>query len=290
MSFRLMTEVLDCENLGPTEKLVMVCLARHVNEQTGKCFPSVERLMQCSGLGERAVQTNIKELTKRGFIVIVKGGGRGRANEYVLSVKGASKTPFEKPCISNTVLESVNPASNALNPAADAPQQRMNIEEQRKEDIIGENRKPSSSDVVAILCEMVDQEYAESFITHRKRLKKPFSEIAARRVVKTLREISDLGFDPNDALALTEERGWATIKTDWFMKEQNNDRNQSGNRNTSRGTNANGNRQPGGILGAALSIIADENDRDQRRRDSQGWNDNARDVSPKDTDPSFDIF
>lgn len=222
MSFRLMTEVLDCENLGPTEKLVMVCLARHVNEQTGKCFPSVERLMRCSGLGERAVQTNIKELTKRGFIVIVKGGGRGRANEYVLSVKGASKTPFDKPRISNTVLESVNPASNALNPAADAPQYRMNIEEQRNSNI--KARKPSSdAECIEILSSWVSRESADGFVKYRRASKhKAMTPRAANSLAGKLKELFNLGMDTDAALLKAEERGWATIEVEWIMRDQKN--------------------------------------------------------------------
>jgi hypothetical protein len=61
---------------------------------------------------------------------------------------------------------------------------------------------------------------ARSFCAWRKRIRKPLTETAALRVAASLREISDRGGDPEDALGLAEERGWMTVRADWYFRDK----------------------------------------------------------------------
>ena len=49
MSIRIMAAVFESKTLGPTERLVMLALADHADDD-GKCYPSVLRLCERTGL------------------------------------------------------------------------------------------------------------------------------------------------------------------------------------------------------------------------------------------------
>jgi hypothetical protein len=69
-----------------------------------------------------------------------------------------------------------------------------------------------------ILAHVANPEAAASFCAWRKRVRKPLTEAAALRIIKTLAAIKAAGGDPDDALAMAEEHGWQTIKADWYFK------------------------------------------------------------------------
>lgn len=117
-----MAEIFESETLAPTERLIMLALADHADE-AGRCYPSVQRLCRRTGLGERAVQTNIKKLTDAGYIKVINGGGRGATNLYFVSANPAANAPFTANKTPHEMRgNTLNPASAALNPAADAPE------------------------------------------------------------------------------------------------------------------------------------------------------------------------
>lgn len=110
-----MSAVFESTTLAPTERLIMLALADHADDE-GRCYPSIQRLCRRTGLSERAVQTNIKKLGDQGYVRIIRGGGKGHSNLYFVSANPASNAPKETP----------NPAADAprrkCTPAADAPQ------------------------------------------------------------------------------------------------------------------------------------------------------------------------
>lgn len=138
MSIKLMSAIFDNETLGPTERLVMLALAHHVDhdDDSGRCYPSIQRLRQRTGLSERAIQNNIKKLISEGYVTIVSGGGRTRSNVYFVSANPASRSVNPAPdapnadinpaletpyYVRNPAPRSINPASRSINPAPDAP-------------------------------------------------------------------------------------------------------------------------------------------------------------------------
>ena len=74
-----------------------------------------------------------------------------------------------------------------------------------------------------ILAHYATKEAAESFCAWRNRTKKPLSETAALRIAKTLAAIVAAGGDASDALGMAEERGWQTIRHDWYAKAVNDE-------------------------------------------------------------------
>jgi hypothetical protein len=89
-----------------------------------------------------------------------------------------------------------------------------------------------------------------SFIAYRKKTKRnALTETAAKRLAETLKAIFNAGGDPDDALGMAEERGWLTIKADWYFKEKGQ---HHGNGNS----NAASRYQNGGANGSGASLAS----------------------------------
>ncbi|QLB38270.1 hypothetical protein phiGT1_58 [Sulfitobacter phage phiGT1] len=87
-----------------------------------------------------------------------------------------------------------------------------------------------------ILGQQASSEAVLGFIAWRKATKKPLTERAALLIVKTLRDITGEGGDANEALDIAQERGWLTIKAEWYWRDkQGNGNNGNGTNNTQAG-------------------------------------------------------
>lgn len=85
-------------DLQPTTRLVLLTLSCHMNDAGESCYPSVERLVQETGLTKRSVITHLQIAKDRGWIGSRKHGFAGQAwarNEYFISWPkgGASLSP-----------------------------------------------------------------------------------------------------------------------------------------------------------------------------------------------------
>ncbi|MDQ7262689.1 helix-turn-helix domain-containing protein [Paracoccus sp. PS-1] len=201
MSVKIMSAVFESETLGPTERLIMLALADHADD-TGRCYPSMQRLCQRTGLSERAVQVNIKKLQGQGYIKVVSGGGKGRPNIYFVSANPAPETPHQKPRFSNTVSDDIQtPHLTTPNPAPDAPEPSRTIIE------------PSESNGARdALLTVLSQEAADAFIDHRKAKRAKLTVRAAQLIAK------DLTHHPNpDAVVEASiKNGWTGVFPEKF--------------------------------------------------------------------------
>jgi hypothetical protein len=94
MSIKIMVEVLEMQEIGGAEKLVMLALADNANDG-GLCFPSMRTIARKATLTERGARGVVRRLTKRGFLEVeinVSGGRKG--NDYRL-VTNPEKQPEE---------------------------------------------------------------------------------------------------------------------------------------------------------------------------------------------------
>jgi uncharacterized protein YdaU (DUF1376 family) len=104
----------------------------------------------------------------------------------------------------------------------------------------------TSQTPLQILCSVdgVQPAAAKSFIAYRKGHKsKALTETAANRLAKHLWEIFNSGGDPTDALGMAEERGWASVQTNWYFNSKGSQNGTSGNANS--GNNYGNNRGSG---------------------------------------------
>jgi hypothetical protein len=75
--------------------------------------------------------------------------------------------------------------------------------------------------ISATLSLWASPEAVASFIAYRKRSKaKALTVTAAKRLAANLQEIFNAGGDTDDALGLAEERGWQSIKPEWYFNDK----------------------------------------------------------------------
>jgi hypothetical protein len=87
--FRWMQAVLADPTLTPTQKVVLIRLALHLNLKSGRCDPSIESLAKGAAVKPRAVQAAVARAQKLGRLSRHEGGGRGNTNSYTLLLKEA---------------------------------------------------------------------------------------------------------------------------------------------------------------------------------------------------------
>jgi len=76
-----------------------------------------------------------------------------------------------------------------------------------------------------MLAHHASAEAVASFIDYRKKHKRAaLSERGAMMLAKTLRDINASGGDASEALDIAQERGWQTIKLEWYWHDKNGNR------------------------------------------------------------------
>lgn len=215
-----MSAIFDSKTLGPTERLVMLALADYADDN-GRCYPSNARLCERTGLSERAVRTNIRALEANGFLTVHIGVGQAGANVYFVRPEGGQ----EIPPAGNAPGRKCTPPRQQVPPdgAADAPKPSLTIIEPPVSKITGaadELEAWASSPAVT------------SFLAYRRKHKsKALTLTGAKRLAGHLKAIFQGGGDCDDALAMAEEKGWASIEPDWYFKNRSA---ANGNHNAAR--------------------------------------------------------
>lgn len=97
MSFAAIQWVLEHSEAGGSERLLLLVIAHHANEQ-GEAWPGIQRLARSTRKDARWVKRLLRRLEASGELQIVQGGGAGRPNTYRLpavadrSTSGASNS------------------------------------------------------------------------------------------------------------------------------------------------------------------------------------------------------
>ena len=88
-----------------------------------------------------------------------------------------------------------------------------------------EGGKSEASNVKKILIEWASEDAVSSFMAYRRKTKgKALTVTAAKRLATNLKEIFNAGGNTDDALGLAEERGWQSVKPEWYFNSQQRDR------------------------------------------------------------------
>ena len=87
MSVKVMSAVWEREDMDASERLVMLSLADHADDE-GVCYPSIARLCKRTSLANRTVQMAVKRLEARGLIYVEPNAGRNGTNMFYLFASG----------------------------------------------------------------------------------------------------------------------------------------------------------------------------------------------------------
>jgi len=83
MSIECMAWALEQQNLEPVDKLVLLGIANHADRDGGNAFPSLKTLAMYVGRSDQTVRRSIRELEKRGLVVVeLHGGGTFKHGGY----------------------------------------------------------------------------------------------------------------------------------------------------------------------------------------------------------------
>lgn len=212
MSIKVMSEVWEIEGIDSSECLVLIALADHADDQ-GRCYPSINRLASRTKLSGRGVQKVISRLIEKGFVTVTPCAGQGGANLYTVTSTPEPRSPLNDVHPRTTFATPLNHVRETPEPRSPKPSRTI-IE---PSDVI-----PQASPV-GILSTVVSPRMAQSFVALRSKMKKPVNDIAAERLAKSLQKIADQGGDPEDALGLCQEKGWQSIKPEWYFKDIRNE-------------------------------------------------------------------
>lgn len=92
--FVSMIENGDVAKMGPYAVTVYLVVKAYTNWKTGKAFPSIETIVEKSGISRRQVINSLSLLTENGYLDKVKVG---RKNSYTLREKITLKDPEGRP-------------------------------------------------------------------------------------------------------------------------------------------------------------------------------------------------
>lgn len=85
--------------MPPTTKLVAITLATYADYETGECFPSIQTLMDDTGLSNRAVIAHLKNIEKLGILIADRSNGR--RTYYRFDMENLTKAVTQGHCSGN---------------------------------------------------------------------------------------------------------------------------------------------------------------------------------------------
>lgn len=98
-------------SMPPTTKLVAITLATYADYETGECYPSIQTLMDDTGLSNRAVGLHIKHIENLGILVVDRSNGR--RSYYRFDVEGLTKAVTQGHSSDNESSDSDNNTSDS---------------------------------------------------------------------------------------------------------------------------------------------------------------------------------
>ena len=98
-------------SMPPTTKLVAITLATYADYETGECYPSIQTLMDDTGLSNRVVCQHIKNIEKMGILVADRSNGR--RSYYRFDVEILSKAVTQGHSSDNKSSDSDNNTSDS---------------------------------------------------------------------------------------------------------------------------------------------------------------------------------
>ena len=199
MSIKIMSQVWETGPSKQSHLLVMLALSDYANDE-GICWPSMSSIAQKARITERGARKIVRELEALGWLYIDTGGGRHGCNRYIVNPEQGSPR--------NDV-----PPGTAMQKPGTAMQETRNSGSAEPSRTV---KEPSVSKVrpIDILCQAVRAETAKDFAAHRRAIKKPLTEGAAKRIVAKLKD----HHDPDAVLDQSIENGWQGIFPDKIDK------------------------------------------------------------------------
>ena len=217
MSVHVMSQVWRHGPKDGNDLLVLLAIADFADDE-GYCWPSMASIAKKARMTERGARKIARRLEEAGHLSCDVGGGRGGSNRYRVHVinpehETGNTVPPERQT-GNVKPETRNTVTETRNGGSAEPSRTI-----KEPSVV----KITRDEVRDILCQVATPEAVDSFLAYRRKAKGgALTATAAKRLRTGLQIIFDANHDPDDALAMAEERGWQTVKPDWYFKEVGN--------------------------------------------------------------------
>ena len=206
--------------LKPATKIVLWHLADRYHPDHG-CFPKQNVLAYDCEISIATLNRHLTRLEEFGLLIRVK--------RVDLATMQQDSTLYILACNPEFSQHADGPTLNMRDGIADSqkePIPTLNLRDYSKtvrEPVSTRGAALSSVDsfhIREILGVHAEPVAVLSFYQFRKTIKKPLTVTAAKRIAKTLEDIKSQGGNPTDALGLCEEKGWQSIRPDWYYNAQ----------------------------------------------------------------------
>lgn len=235
MSHYMTALAMKQRGLKPAAKIVLYWLADHHNESSGACFPSLKTLAEECEMDKSTVVRHLDALEEAGLIersVRTRENGSQTSTAYSLRMQPVA--------FCNSPCRKIQQA-----PVAECDTHNLGTLNVGNEHtpLPPKGGRVEANEISETLCAWASPDAVASFIAYRKRTKgKALTLTAAKRLASNLKEIFNAGGDTDDALGLAEERGWQSIKPEWYFNDK---------QRADRGAN-----RPGSGMAAAFAAVA----------------------------------
>lgn len=168
--------------------LCLLAIADNADEH-GYAWPSVATIARKAAMGERGAQKCIKKLAEMGLISVKSGGGRNKTNAYQITTNGVGaghkhQNPEQNTPPPSSPFKGVNPEQSDINPEPAFAKPRTPVHPNSQE--LPKEPPVTPLSPAEILTHVIGLETAQDFVAHRKQMKKPLTELAAKRMVAAL--------------------------------------------------------------------------------------------------------
>jgi hypothetical protein len=195
--------------LPATEKLVLLCLADFADD-AGVCWPSVETIVERTGLSDRCVREQLKRLELSGFIC--RDRRVGQSAMYQMTIRKAAEDEE-----GDRHQLPVQPAPDAASTGTICRSNRHDVPVQPAPDA-GANRTTNDPPLIhqrtnsaVALPEWVEPSAWQAFRESRRAHRAPFTARAAELILAKLDQLRAEGQNPNQCLLQSVERGWRGV-------------------------------------------------------------------------------
>ncbi|WP_020414315.1 helix-turn-helix domain-containing protein [Microbulbifer variabilis] len=239
MSLELMTRVWKLENLNSTEKFVLLAYGSYANEK-GCSWPSKETVARRTSLSKATIKRTVARLCAKGRLVEMPlhvGYGadnkRRKVRAYLVQPEGLCNDESEEKL---GALTGVPKHWVQSEPGSLSSQTRSTeYQEHRKNASSGVTVSPNNVKnnksikyinrhrgiILDNLPDSIDPEIAREVIDHREKQKKPLTQGAFNRLIKTALQAPQIaGITANEALQKIPDRGWYGLELEWLVPMQ----------------------------------------------------------------------
>jgi hypothetical protein len=195
--------------LPAAEKLVLISLADQANDE-GICWPSIESLMRRTGLSERAVRNNLRNL--EADRLLRTSARKGSSNWYTLTPDAFEATPAPGAPL---LQMPPTPAPGAPHPGTTCPPGGQQVPPEPSVNPQGTIRNPKRVPDGASFVppDWVPLDAWAGWLEVRRKKRSPSTDKALSLAVRDLEKLRTGGEDPRAVLEQSTGRGWTGLFT-----------------------------------------------------------------------------